>query len=113
MATRRGVPDVSGRWFIERERLGECRGAARCRHAVEGIQGPRYGHRDAGEDRSVAQRVGARLGPAELLHQIEELTWVVALEADDELLVVQAEGVGGVDRDLRIAAADGDVVRHD
>ena len=38
---------------------------------------------------------------------------VVALEADDELLVVEAEGVGGVDRDLGVAAADLDVAFHD
>ncbi len=38
---------------------------------------------------------------------------VVALEADDELLVVEPVGVGRVDRDLRVAAADLDVAFHD
>ncbi len=70
-------------------------------------------HRHAGEDRGVAQGVGARLGGAELLDQVEELARLVALERDDELLVVEAERVGGVDRDLRMAAADLDVIGHD
>ena len=70
-------------------------------------------HRHAGEDRRLALGVLARLGRAQLLDQVEELAGVVALEGDDELLVVEAEGVGGVDRDLRIAAADLDVAFHD
>ena len=70
-------------------------------------------HRDAGEDRRLALGVGARLGRPQLLHQVEELAGVVALEGDDELLVVEPERVGGVDRDLRVAAADLDVAFHD
>ena len=69
-------------------------------------------HRDAGEDRRVAQRVGARLRRAQFLDEVEELARVVALERDHELLVVEAERVGGVDRDLRVAAADLDVLGH-
>ena len=69
-------------------------------------------HRDAGEDRRVAQRVRARFGGPQLLDQVEELARVVALERDHELLVVEAERVRGVDRDLRVAAADLDVLGH-
>ena len=49
---------------------------------------------------------------AELLDEVEELARVVALEGDDELLVVEAERVGGVDGDLRVTAADRDVLGH-
>ena len=51
----------------------------------------RDAHRDAGEDRRLALGVGARLGRAQLLHEVEEHARVVALEGDDELLVVEAE----------------------
>src|ERR1044072_663800 len=51
--------------------------------------------------------------PAQLLHEVEELARVVALEGDDELLVVEAERVRGVDRDFGVATADLDVALHD
>jgi len=82
----------------------------RCGGPIQRVESPPERHRDTGEDRRVAERVRARLGPAELLYEVEELAGLVALEGDDELLVVEAEGVGGVDRDLRIAPADLDVV---
>jgi hypothetical protein len=70
-------------------------------------------HRHAGEDRRLALGVLARLGRAQLVDEVEEYPRVVALEADDELLVVDPEGVGRVDRDLRVAAADLDMAFHD
>ena len=73
-------------------RLG--RGDCRRGGAVQGVERAGERHRDAGEDRGVAQRVGARLGGAELLDEVEELAGLVGLEGDDELLVVEAEGVG-------------------
>ena len=69
--------------------------------------------RDAGEDRCVAQSVGARLARPQLMDQIEEVARLVALERDHELLVVEPERVRRVDADLRVAAADRDVLAHD
>ena len=48
--------------------------------------------------------VARRLGRAQPLHEIEELAGVVGLEGDDELLVVEAEGVRRVDVDVRVLA---------
>ncbi len=70
-------------------------------------------HADAGEDGRVFERVGADLGFAELLHQVEEVLGEVGFEGDDELLVVDAEGVGGVELDARIEVADADVLVHE
>src|SRR3954451_8230160 len=106
----------SGRIGAERSISGKSRRGRGDRGGggpVERVQGPADGHRDTGEDRGVPQRVGARLRSPQLLDEVEELRRVVALEGDDELLVVESERVGGVDRDLRIAAADLDVVGHD
>src|SRR3972149_1699730 len=50
-------------------------------------------HGDAGEDRRVAERVGARLRLPQLHHEVEEVGGLVRLEGDDELLVVQPVGV--------------------
>ncbi len=69
--------------------------------------------RDAGERRRVAQRVGARLGRAQPLHEIEEVGRVVGLEGDHELLVVEPERVARVEVDGRELAADLDVLLHD
>src|SRR3954451_525800 len=118
MATRRGFSWVPGA-LIERGRVGNevgelgQAGMADGGGAVERVERVGDGHRHAGEDRRVAQRVGARLGWAEFLNQVQELADVVGLEGDDELLIVEAERVGGVDGDLRIPAADGDVLVHD
>src|SRR5215212_2122867 len=87
---------------------GHCHGLA-----VEGVECALYGGRDAGEDRRLGSGVRARLGAAELVHQIEELTRVVGVERDQELLVVQTIAVGGVDLDRRVAAAGLDVAAHD
>ena len=84
--------------------------AAGGRGAVERVERGGHRHRDAGEDRGVAQGVGARLGRAQLLDEIEELARVVGLERDDELLVVEPERVRGVDRDLAGSGADLDVL---
>ena len=48
-----------------------------------------------------------------LLDEIEERARVVGLERDDELLVVEAEGVRRVEVDVRVLAADLDVLLHD
>src|SRR3712207_3737335 len=69
-------------------------------------------HGSAGKGGRVAQRVLARFGAAQFHDQVEEVGDLVALEGDDELLVVQAEGVRGVDGDAGVGAADGDVLVH-
>ena len=58
-------------------------------------------------------RVGARLGPPQLLDEVEELAGLVRVEGDDEFLVVETERVGGVDLDRAVAAAGLDVAAHD
>jgi len=60
------------------------------------------GEADATEDGGVLEGVEADLGLAELLDQVEEVFGEVGLEGDDELLVVQAEGVGGVELDAGV-----------
>src|SRR4028119_1234509 len=50
----------------------------------------------AGKDRGVQLCVGACLALAELHHQILELLRALGLEGEDELVVVDAEAVGGV-----------------
>ena len=67
---------------------------------------------DAGEDRRLALGVGARLAAAQAFDQVQEVARVVRLEGDDELLVVQAERVAGVDLDSRELVADADVLVH-
>ena len=62
--------------------------------AVEHFGG---GEADAGEDGGVLEGVEADLGLAELLDEVEEVFGEVGLEGDDELLIVQAEGVGRVE----------------
>ena len=69
--------------------------------------------RDAGEARRVAQGEGRGLRRAQALDEVQEGAHVVGVEGDHELLVVEAEGVGGVVVDLRILAPDADVVLHD
>src|ERR671936_497831 len=68
---------------------------------------------DAGEDWGLLLRVLARLAGSKLHDQVEEIERMVRLEGEDELLIVQSEGVGGVDPDGRVAMADPDVVPHD
>src|SRR5690242_16809092 len=69
-------------------------------------------HPHAGEDRGLALGIAACLGFSELHDEVEEGGRLVTLERDHELLVVEAEGVGSVDLDLRIAMADGEVLDH-
>src|SRR4051794_14816348 len=80
--------------------------------AVEGRECPLDGGRNAGEGRGVALRVGGRLRGAQPLHQVEEGGGLVRLERDDELLVVEPEGVARVEVDLGVLAADPDVLLH-
>src|SRR4029077_8708713 len=81
--------------------------------SVELVEDRLDGHPDAGEDRHVALGVGGRLRAPELLHEVEELRHGLALEGHDELLVVDAERVPGVDLDTRVAVADLEVGPHD
>src|ERR1035437_8873867 len=78
--------------------------------AVEHFGG---GDADAGEDGGVLEGVEADLGLAELLDQVEEVFGEVGLEGYDELLIVEAEGVGGVELDARVEQADADVLVHE
>jgi hypothetical protein len=57
---------------------------------------------DAAEDWIVLEGIDADLGLAELLNEIEEVFGEVGLEGDDELLVIEAEGVGGVELDAGV-----------
>src|SRR3954452_14209200 len=95
MATRRGVSSVpillmGARKNRESRLSAERRGAGgdRAGGAVEGVKRLRDRRRDAGEDRRLALGVLARLARAQLVDEVEELAGVVALEADDELLIV-------------------------
>src|SRR6201992_1996323 len=76
---------------------GERSGRQREDLAAERAQGPfqRPGH--AREGRRVALGVAAGLGGAQLLHQVQETAGMVGLEGDDELLVVEAERIAGVE----------------
>src|SRR2546423_1452815 len=89
------------------------RGLRGDRLPVERVERALHRGRDAGEDGSLGQRVGARLGSPQLLHQIQELARIVRVERHDELLIVEPERVGGVDLDRPVAAADLDVALHD
>src|SRR3954462_14184456 len=82
------------------------------RLTVERVQRALHGGRDAGEDRSLRQRVGTRLRPPQLLHEVQELAGVVRVERHDELLVVESERVRGVYLNCPVAAADLDVAAH-
>src|SRR5512144_3167066 len=120
MATRRGVSSVPILLIGARKNRevgssadGRGAGANGARGAVERVKRLGDGHRDAGEDRRLALGVLARLGWPQLVDEVEEFAGVVTLEADDELLVVDTVGVGRVDRDLGVAAADFDVAFHD
>src|SRR3954453_1536085 len=72
------------------------------RSAVERVEGALDRHRDAREGRRVALRVGRGLGGSQPRHEVEEARRLVALEGDDELLVVQPERVGRVEVDARV-----------
>src|SRR5829696_9797448 len=73
--------------------------------AVERREGALDGGRYAGERRGVALRVGGGLGCAQALDEVQEGGGLIRLEGDDELLVVQPEGVARVEVDLRVLAA--------
>src|SRR5690242_1208176 len=95
MATRRGVSSVpillmGARKNREVGSSAERRGAGAdgARGAIEGVKRLRDRHRHAGEDRRLPLGVLARLGRPQFVNEVEEFARVVALEADDELLVV-------------------------
>src|SRR5215213_11387533 len=67
-------------------RSGE--GRVRCHVLpVERIERALDRGRDAGEDRRLARCERARLGPTQLLDQIEELAGIVRVERDHEFLI--------------------------
>src|SRR3989442_2210286 len=68
---------------------------------------------DTGEDRRLALRVLARLARAELHHEVEEVERVVRLERQHELLIVEAERIGGVNLHVRVLVAHAEVIPHD
>ena len=70
--------------------------------------------RDAGEDRRVARecRRSTRCGRSSCTRS-RKSPGSSAFERDHELLVVEAERVGRVDADLRVAPSDLDVLSHD
>src|SRR2546425_7187851 len=70
-------------------------------------------YRDAGEDWCLALGVPAGVGTPQLFDKVEELRWAVGLEGQNELLVVQPEGVSRVYLDLRILVPNLEVFSHD
>src|SRR5262249_60465125 len=93
---------------------GRRRGGLECQWlAIERVQGALERHSDAREAGRVPDGVPGRLGAAQALDEVEERADVVGVERDDELLVVQAEGVGRVVVDARVLAPDLDVLAHD
>ncbi len=68
---------------------------------------------DGGEDGGVAFGVAGAFGFAEFLDEVEEVAGVFGFEGDDEFLVVEAEGVGGVEFDGLVFVSDFDVLIHD
>src|SRR3954451_8452857 len=80
---------------------------------VQRAEAALQGGLDARERRGVPLRVGRRLGPAQPLHEVEEVGRVVGFERDDELLVVEAERVARIEVDRRVLAPDADVLLHD
>src|SRR2546423_10403730 len=83
-------------WFPLVSLMSRGCGVGRDRVPVECVERALHGRGHAGEDRSLRERVGARLRAPQLLHQIEELAGIVRVERHHELLIVEAERVGGV-----------------
>ena len=80
--------------------------------AAEIVQGVLDGLVDACENGGVAEGVEAAFNATQVHHEVDEVGGIVSLEADDELLVIKAEGVGGVNLDGRVLVADGEMVVH-
>ena len=68
---------------------------------------------DGGEDGGVAFGVAGAFGLAEFLDQVEEVAGDFGFEGDDEFLVVEAEGIGGVQANGLVLGSDLDVFVHD
>src|SRR5947209_7647860 len=49
---------------------------------------------DTGKHRCVTQGVGTGLCFTQVLHKVKEVAYTIRLECHDELLVIQAEGIG-------------------
>ena len=125
MATRRGFSAVPILLMAKRGRIGNARCVSRalrlgrCRRATA-LGAPSSASSALRTDIATQVKIGVSRSVYSLdsvgrssLTRSRNIARVVALEADDELLVVEAEGVGRVDRDLRVAAADLDVAFHD
>ena len=107
-AARRRYSRFSGRSFSQAAVSG--RGPEVLAQTVEHL------HRldaDATEDGVVLEGVDTDLGLPKLLDEVEEVFGEVGLEGDDELLVVETEGVGGVELDAGVHEADADVLVHE
>src|SRR5712692_4766467 len=68
---------------------------------------------DTREDRRLPLRVLARLARTELHHEVEEVERVVRLEGQHELLIVEAEGIRGVNLHVRVLVPHAEVIPHD
>ena len=107
-AARRRYSRFSGRSFSQSAVSG--RGPEVLAQTVEHL------HRldaDANEDGVVLKGVDTDLGLPKLLDEVEEVFGEVGLEGDDELLVVETEGVGGVEFDAGVHEADTNVFVHE
>ena len=99
------TPRFCGLWWLWRQprlepRLPLMRGTLRDAPCLaEAVQHVLRCDADAGEDGEILERVEGDFGFAQLLHQVDEVLGEVGLEGDDELLVIDAEGVGGVELD--------------
>src|ERR1051326_2680146 len=76
------------------------------------LENVRYRLRDTGVHRSVAQGILAGLGLTQFLHEIEKIGDAIRLEGDDELLIIQTKGIGGVEPHAGILEADADMLVH-
>src|SRR5919197_5038017 len=66
---------------------------ARATSVSQGVQHRFRLRQDAGEDRGLLLRVLARLARSQLHDEVEEVEGMVRFKGEDELLVVQAEGI--------------------
>src|SRR2546423_6414649 len=82
--------------------LDRCRGAEPERELERIVR--RHAH--AGEKRRLALGVAAGLRLAQLHHQVEECGRLVAFKRHNEFLVIEAEGIGGVELYLGIPWTD-------
>src|SRR3972149_11609769 len=82
------------------------------RSLAQVVQGLVNRFSNAGDDRSVAKGEAASLGLPKRHDEIHKVARLVALKRHHELLVVEAEGVGGIELDRWKLMADLDVNVH-